>query len=166
MLNLVSDFSYCNEQITEMTPHLPVPTKFRAFKILEFGAGDSTIKLYQYYKEIYGNIEYTCYESNPSYLPKAVGTLVPILHRSVQEVEVKDNIYDLVLVDGPSGPTRALWYKKLVGKTRPGTIIHVDDFNQYAEYLKELSLHHTYDVLFNHPRARIGLKYWYTVKIK
>ena len=131
----------------------------------DIGAGDSSIKIYEYINTIYKEISYLCYETSSKWAPKHSGIEV-IMYREVSSVQLRDQKYDLVLVDGPTGVTRKLWYKKLKSVVKKGTIVHIDDYDHYKEFEQELKNNLSYEELYRKSRKVKGEKSWLTVKIK
>jgi hypothetical protein len=161
-LHLKGGWAYCSEQILQFVPDLP---KGEKINIIEFGAGDSSIKIYEYINTIYKEISYLCYETSSKWAPKHSGIEV-IMYREVSSVQLRDQKYDLVLVDGPTGVTRKLWYKKLKSVVKKGTIVHIDDYDHYKEFEQELKNNLSYEELYRKSRKVKGEKSWLTVKIK
>ena len=165
-LKLEAGWSYCTQQIIEIEPWLP---EGDTIKVLELGAGSSTPLLYDYYENKYDNLKYVCYENNRDY--KVVHKdIILRLYEDIDKVNLGDEIYDIVFVDGPVGQDRAKWYAKLVGCTAKGTIIHIDDCDHfYPLFIKALDKHFTYNVLIENridPQAKGSLPpCWLTVEV-
>lgn len=161
-LDLNSGWSYCNDQIIQFKNDL---LKKNNISILELGAGDSSVKLYNYFKSMYEIVSLTCYETDENWAPSN-DNIKLIMYDIPENVKFNDTIYDLILVDGPTGVSRKLWYNKLTNSVHPGTIIHIDDYDHYEEFEQELKLNFSYEELYRKSRSKKGEKSWLTVKIK
>tara|TARA_B100001559_G_scaffold316968_1_gene321333 strand:- start:1287 stop:1778 length:492 start_codon:yes stop_codon:yes gene_type:complete len=161
-LNLKSGWAYCSEQILELCNDL---RKTNKLNLLELGGGDSSVKIFNYLLTIYNEVHYTCYETNPKWAPNHKGINV-VMYDHPKNVYFDNTIYDLILVDGPTGVNRKLWYNKLTSNIQPGTIIHIDDYDHYEAFEQELKLNFSYNELYRKERSRRGEKSWLTVKIK
>tara|TARA_B000000557_G_scaffold262370_1_gene263040 strand:+ start:1215 stop:1706 length:492 start_codon:yes stop_codon:yes gene_type:complete len=161
-LELKSGYSYCSEQILQFINDI---NNNESINILEFGAGDSSIKIYKYLQQIYKKINYTCYETDINWVPK-FDYINTIIYRNVENVILPVSKYDLILVDGPTGITRKFWYEKIKSVTKSGTIVHIDDYDHYKEFEEELKKNLEYDELYRKTRSFKGEKSWLTVKIK
>ena len=114
----------------------------KCLNILEFGCGDSTVKLYDILKtKLLPNtqIKYHCYENDPAFAilhPKIVCTLY---HKdNIDSVCLPSEKYDFVLIDGPHGVDRMKWYAKVNHVIKEGTVILIDDWNHYKEFDESL----------------------------
>lgn len=161
-LQLKSGWSYCSDQILQFEKELIASD---SIKILKFGAGDSSIKIYEYMATKYKNISYTCYETDSRWLPEHK-YIKSNTYKNVEEVKLPNETYDLVLVDGPTGVTRKFWYEKLKSTTKTGTIVHIDDYDHYVEFEEELRKNLNFIELYRKSRKIKGEKSWLTVKIK
>lgn len=161
-LELNSGYSYCSEQILQFMDDL---SKSETINILEFGAGDSSVKIYKYLQEKYEKINYMCYETNIRWAPN-FDYINTVIYRNVENVILPDSKYDLIMVDGPTGVTRKFWYEKLKNVTKSGTIVHIDDYDHYEEFEEELKKNLEYTELYRKSRSFKGEKSWLTVKIK
>ena len=161
-LELNSGYSYCSEQILQFMDDL---SKSETINILEFGAGDSSVKIYKYLQEKYKKINYMCYETNIRWAPN-FDYINTVIYRNVENVILPDSKYDLIMVDGPTGVTRKFWYEKLKNVTKSGTIVHIDDYDHYEEFEEELKKNLEYTELYRKSRSFKGEKSWLTVKIK
>lgn len=161
-LKLNSGWSYCTEQILELVPYLPINTT--ELSVLEFGAGDSSDKIFTFLREKYENLKYCCYETNNRWAPNNSNIEV-VMYNKVEDVVLKDEYYDLILVDGPTGVTRKYWYEKLKNVVKDGTVIHIDDYDHYQEFEEELKKNLVYEELYRKSRKFKGEKSWLTVKI-
>ena len=160
-LELKGGWAYCSEQILQFIPDL---IKEKEINIVEFGAGDSSVKIREYVSQIYEKVSYLCYETNQKWAPSD-SIIEVIMYRDVISVSLRDEKYDLVLVDGPHGVTRKLWYKKLQNIVKSGTIVHIDDYDHYKEFEEGLSKNLKYEELYRRSRRCKGEKSWLTVKI-
>lgn len=157
-------------QINEIGQILPENDEI---SILEFGAGNTTIKLYEALKAKYKKIKYVTYENNPRWAPNHEGIEVR-LFTETELINGNINIppnekYDIVIVDGPDGELRKHWYSIFKENTKSGTVIHVDDAFHYKSFETELNkVFSSLEYIFEAGREkRIGTnKCWITVKIK
>ena len=76
-----------------------------------------------------------------------------------------EKIFDLILIDGPTGKSRMHWYGKIKHNVAKGTIVHIDDFDHFRQFEKQLIKHHVYEELFRKERSKKGEKSWLTVEI-
>lgn len=109
--------------------------------VLEFGCGDSTVKLYNILKNRLPGVKifYDCYESDPSFLVVNPSIICTLYHKeSIDDVALASRKYDLVLIDGPNGVDRMKWYSKITNVIHEGTIILIDDWNHYHEFEESL----------------------------
>jgi hypothetical protein len=160
-LELKGGWAYCSEQILQLIPDL---IKEKEINIIEFGAGDSSVKIREYMSQIYEKVSYLCYETSQRWAPND-SIIEVIMYANAIDVNLRDEKYDLVLVDGPTGVTRKFWYKKLQNIIKCGTIVHIDDYDHYQEFEEELSKNLKYEELYRRSRRYKGEKSWLTVKI-
>jgi predicted O-methyltransferase YrrM len=157
------DWSLTPEEIYLAIKHSTYKEKFR---ILEFGAGESTIQLAKLLKEKQIPYEYHVFENDPEYI-KPIDRVtyhyyflppIPFCQCNEWRQVVAGYelpllpVFDLIIVDGPHGVARAEWYSKFKIYTRPGTIILIDDFHHYAEFGQELDGNFAYETIveYNH----------------
>lgn len=136
----------------------------KKIKILEFGAGESTIQLTQLLTRKGIPFEYHVFENDSAYIKKIEHVtnhlyFLPTLpfHRSN---EWKDDVakynlpelptFDLIIVDGPHGVARAQWYSKFKKYTKPGTVILIDDFHHYEEFGLALDKNYKYTTIIEY----------------
>ena len=109
--------------------------------VLEFGCGDSTIKLYNILKSKlqFLDVEYDCYENDPVFAVVHPNIVCSLYHKdSIDSVTLPSKKYDFVLIDGPHGVDRMKWYAKIKNVVKEGTVILVDDWNHFAEFEQAL----------------------------
>ena len=156
------------EQIGEILP------KKRSISVLEFGAGVTTVKLYEALKGMYDVVKYVTYEDNPKWAPNHEGIDVKIYDRKDLidgnlSIPSSDE-YDLVIVDGPDGELRKYWYQIFKANVKDKAIIHIDDAFHYPSFESELnSAFKNYDIIFESGRKTWGSgnnKCWLTIKLK
>ena len=155
-------------QIGEILPNI------ENISILEFGAGLSTVKLYEALKTKYYNVNYVTYEDNPQWAPNHKGIDVRMYNKKdliEGQISIPTNEkYDVVIVDGPDGELRKYWYKIFRDNVKDNTIIHIDDVFHYASFEKELDLtFKNYEIIFESGRktwTRGNNKCWLTVKLR
>lgn len=138
------------------------------YSILEFGAGDSTSKLWIHFKKYTKNLSYTVFETNHLYTP-LFPEIKTILYdaNNIDSIDIPDGTFDLILVDGPNGDKRAKWYSKIRKSVKSGTIILIDDFNHFSSFSKELDKNFQYETLdhFEIPFVPYGEHSWKIVKV-
>ena len=118
------------------------------FKILEFGEGDSSKKIYNLIENYCNNIEYDIYENDPNYKIEYKNINCIIYNINDKEnVKLIDKKYDLILIDGPNGSFRNFWYEKIRKCIKENTIILIDDFNHYDIFQTELNRNFSYNIL-------------------
>jgi predicted O-methyltransferase YrrM len=160
------------EQIGEILPEKD------NISVLEFGAGTSTIKIYEALTTKYKNVNYVTYEHNLKWKPNHEDIEVRMFNKK-DLANGKINIsnkekYDIVIVDGPDGDFRKYWYKIFKDNVKEGTILHIDDVFHYPSFLTELNnTFKNYDILFesgrttwNQKRGPGSGKCWLTLKLK
>lgn len=113
--------------------------------VLEFGAGLTTIRLYEALRTKYTDVKYVTYEDNPIWAPQVPGIEVRMFDReelSSGNIQIpQTEKYDLIIVDGPDGEIRQHWYSVFKNNVKNGTIIHVDDAFHYDSFELELKNH-------------------------
>jgi hypothetical protein len=159
-------WSYTQWEMTELFKHISYKD---TYSILEFGSGASTILLYNHFIKYVKDLTFITYESNDGYYtPDNPGIkYVYYDENDINNVKIEDGKYDLILVDGPNGDKRSLWYKKIRPNVKEGTIILIDDFNHYDCFGTELDRNFNYDVLSYHdePFIAYGEHSWKIVKV-
>ena len=60
-------WSYTQKEMNELFKYITYENK-RDYKVLEFGSGNSTLKLYDYFKQKVDNVIFYSYESDPNFL--------------------------------------------------------------------------------------------------
>jgi hypothetical protein len=143
--------------------------------VLEFGAGTTTVKLYEALNTKYSDVNYVTYEDNPDWAPNHKGIDVRLYNKQDLidgKLSIsKDEKYDIVIVDGPDGELRKYWFEIFKDNVKDNTIIHVDDAFHYLSFELELkSTFKNYDIIFESGRKtwRPGgnNKCWLTIKLK
>lgn len=86
---------------------------------------------------------------------------------NIEDVLLPTHNFDLILIDDPNGDKRSLWYSKIRGNVKEGTIILIDDFNHYKNFSDELDKNFNYELLSHHdePFVQYGEHSWKIVKI-
>ncbi len=157
-------WSYTQKEMTELFKHL----KFGdSFAILEFGSGDSTIKLYNYIKIKVKTLTFYTYESDSNFLVPN-NDIHYMLYNAIDAVELPNLKFDLILIDGPNGELRSKWYSKIRNNVKEGTILLIDDFNHYESFGTELDKNFKYELLSfsNEPFVPFGEHSWKIVSIQ
>jgi hypothetical protein len=76
--------------------------------------------------------------------------------------------FDLILIDGPNGEYRSLWFNIIKKHVKEGTIILVDDFNHFQSFGEELDRNFEYELLDHYdegPYIAYGEHSWKIVKV-
>jgi UDP-N-acetylglucosamine 2-epimerase (non-hydrolysing) len=154
-------WSYTQKEMDELFKHT-----WSNMNVLEFGAGDSTRKIFNLLKPS----SYYVYETDLSYVPDMKDITTVVYNQgNIENIEINHGVvFDLVLIDGPNGEKRKHWFSKLRSCVKPGTIILVDDFNHYESFGEELDKHFDYELLSfsNEPFQPYGEHSWKIVRIK
>lgn len=158
-VSFTGGWSYTQKEMNELFKY----TK-PGLKILEFGAGDSTAKIY---KLLHPSLYYV-YETDKKYIP--INDFIKVFIYEDVESTVLDHgelTFDLVLIDGPNGETRKYWFSKIQKCVHSGTILLVDDFNHYKSFGEELDRCFEYEVLSfsDEPFVEYGEHSWKIVRI-
>ncbi|MDP1880628.1 MAG: hypothetical protein Q8K60_06785 [Parachlamydiaceae bacterium] len=127
-----------------------------SLKILEFGAGEGTAQLTMLLKKKNVSYDYHVFENAVQFV-KELDNVTYYLYdlpnnvhcnqwgSAVENIELPIlPIFDLIIVDGPHGVSRAKWYCKFKKYTRPGTVILIDDFHHYKEFEEALEKNFKY----------------------
>jgi predicted O-methyltransferase YrrM len=158
-------WSYTQREMTELFKNI---TYSKNYSILEFGSGNSTLKIYDFVKKQVDNLTLYSYESNCNYL-QSHNEIKFILYDEddIPNTPIPDMKFDLILIDGPNGYKRSLWYSKIRNNVKPGTVLLVDDFNHYQCFSDELDKNFKYEILSFHdePFVAYGEHSWKIVNI-
>jgi hypothetical protein len=155
-------------QVSQLGQLLPDQDTIR---VLEFGAGQTTIRLFNALKTKYSNVTYVTYETNKTYAPNLDGIQVRMhTKKDLATLSISiptDEVYDIVIVDGPDGELRQHWYSIFKPNTQSGTIIHIDDAFHYESFEAEFRKNFPNVVdLFVVPLGQGGgNKCWITAKV-
>ena len=144
--NFEGGWSYTNKEMSDLFKHISFK---ETISVLEFGSGDSTVKIYNHIKNHYANsvIFYT-YESKPDYMKIDDDIFFNFYDEdNIDEVVLPDIKFDIILIDGPNGDKRSLWYSKIRENVKSGTILLIDDFNHYKCFSDELDKNFIYELL-------------------
>ena len=160
-------WSYTQKEMNELFKYISYTNKTE-YKVLEFGSGDSTLKLYYYFKQNVDNVVFYSYESNAEFMN--LHTEINLMfydENNIKDVALPSQKFDLILIDGPNGDKRSLWYSKLRDHVKEGTILLIDDFNHYKCFSDELDKNFNYELLSfsNEPFVPYGEHSWKIVKI-
>lgn len=161
MFNFNGGWSYSSKQIENLFKYLEGGP---SIYVLELGSGDSTVKLYEYLKTKFDTVHFYSLETDNKYLCKD-SRIHGILYDSIETCEIPNQIYDLILVDGPTGEVRSMWYSKIKPFCKKGSIIHIDDFCHFETFSKNLDANFVYEVLDFHERQVVSEHCWKTVKL-
>jgi hypothetical protein len=160
-------WSYTQREMTELFKHIAYPEQY---SILEFGSGASTVLLYNHFRKYVKDLTFITFESDATYSTQNNPGINYVYYdqNNMGDIEIPKGKYDLILVDGPNGDKRALWYAKIRDVVKEGTIILVDDFNHYACFSEELDRNFEYEVLSHHeePFVAYGEHSWKIVRVK
>lgn len=138
-------WSYTQKEIRDFLKNI----NYRdSYKILEFGAGNSTKKIYDIISKFCYKIEYDTYETDINYkiIYKNVNTIMYNID-NIDNIILPNKLYDIILIDGPNGVLRSKWYKKIRNNIKYDTIILIDDYNHYIEFENELNNNFNYTIL-------------------
>jgi len=119
----------------------------KIYRVLEFGGGESSLSLYNLLNRFY-KVEYDIYENNIEFLvnnPK-LNTIMYDMSK-MEEMDIHNKKYDLILIDGPNGSSRSLWYSKIRKCIKDDTILLIDDFNHFNIFQTELDRNFKYNIL-------------------
>ena len=85
----------------------------------------------------------------------------------IENTFIPDVQFDLILIDGPNGDKRSLWYSKIKNNVKIGTICLIDDFNHYKCFGEELDRNYEYELLSfsDEPFVPYGEHSWKIVRI-
>lgn len=159
-------WSYTQREMNDLFKHIQYKDNY---SILEFGAGDSSTKLFNHFKKYTKILHYSIFESNFTFLPKNLNDFQVNFYdeSDIETVQMPDRTYDLVLIDGPNGDKRKFWYSKIKRCVKEGTILLVDDFNHFQSFSDELDRNFHYEVLEHHdePFVAYGEHSWKIVRI-
>lgn len=159
-------WSYTQWEMNDLFKHILYKDDY---SILEFGAGDSSTKIFNHFKKYVQKLHYAIYESNYNYLPNNLSDYEVHFYdeNDIENVPMPNNTFDLILIDGPNGDKRKYWYSKIKQCVKEGTIILVDDFNHYQSFSDELDRNFEYELLEHHdePFVAYGEHSWKIVKI-
>ena len=134
-------------------------------KILEFGSGAGTSALVGLLDKRGVTFDYTSYENNIEYM--CPDHRVRTMLWEAFPRKVRKDVYDFVIIDGPHGVTRENWYPLIKPVVRAGTIILVDDWMHYAEFMKALDANFTYRAIKAHAEYTATCSYitWLIVEV-
>ena len=147
-------WSYTNLEMSELFKNIDLEKTYEKYNILEFGAGDSSKKIYSLFENNVKKLNYYIVECNESYLPdnKEAFNIILYDENYIENIELNNYIdndikFDLILVDGPNGEKRKYWYNKFKKFVKIGSIILVDDFNHFTSFGEELNNSYEYELL-------------------
>jgi len=163
--NFAGGWSYTQKEMRELFNHIQYR---KNYSILEFGSGDSTNKIYNHFKKYTENLEYYSYESNPEYIIENTPYYLKSYDTNdIENTFIPDMKFDLILIDGPNGDKRSLWYSKIKNNVKKGTIVLIDDFNHYKCFGDELDKNYHYELLSfsDEPFVPYGEHSWKIVQI-
>lgn len=125
-------WSYMVEEIKNAVSLLP---QQETLSVLEFGCGDSSIKLFDLLSKKWNNVEYKAFESNHNFYINHIGIHCFMYNENdIQNLNIGNKKYDFILIDGPNGVLRKYWYSKITNNVKIGTIILIDDWCHYEEF--------------------------------
>jgi len=142
----------------------------KEYSILEFGLGNSTQLLYSHFKKYVDKLTYVGYETDMQFCNTINENIDVNLYNinNIKDLKMPQTKFDLILIDGPNGEYRSLWYSKIRSCVKPGTIILIDDFNHFQSFSDELDLNFNYELLDHYdegPYIAYGEHSWKIVKV-
>lgn len=166
-------WSYTEEEVYNAVSLLPIR---QTIKVLEFGCGDSSVSLFKLLSEIY-SVTYKAYESFEDYLVVYPGFECIIYdEKDLPTLDIGDEKYDLIIIDGPNGAARKHWYGKIVNNVKSGTVILIDDWCHFKEFEQALINDFGSKVEYKEIETRkepdpnsaphLGYKSWKIIKVK
>ena len=94
---------------------------------------------------------------------------------NIQNLDIGNDKYDFILIDGPTGVSRKYWYSKITNNVKSGTIILIDDWCHYQEFedalVNDFGSKIKYEIIETRKEydpkadAHLGYKSWKIVKI-
>lgn len=156
--NFPGDWSLAPE---EAQLSLKYVTYDHTLRVLEFGAGESTLLFTNLFKDKNIDYDYHCFEHDPKYAKPIDNVTYYLYHLpwvpydkwspTIKAIQFPYfPIFDLIIVDGPHGVSRSEWYAKFKPYTRPGTVILVDDFSHFNEFSLELDKNFDYTTIIEY----------------
>lgn len=128
-------WSYMAEEMKNAVNLLPEQKKVN---VLEFGCGDSSIKLFNLLSEKW-DVKYKAFESNQKFHVDNSQIDCSLYNENeIENLNIGDEKYDFILIDGPNGVLRKHWYSKIVKNVKSGTVILIDDWCHYTEFENSL----------------------------
>ena len=128
-------WSYMAQEMQNAVSLLP---QQKNLSVLEFGSGDSSIKLFNLLSKKY-KVDYTSFESNKDfYINHTEINCLIYDETQIEKLNIHNNKYDFILIDGPNGVLRKLWYSKITQNVKKDTIILIDDWCHYDEFEQAL----------------------------
>ena len=163
--NFPGGWSLNQEQMISALSNVSYDNKLR---VLEFGSGEGTYVLARILTRRGIDFDYVAYETDEDYACTHPAVKTIMYSPDEFPTELHEGIYDLVVIDGPTGKCRTKWYPLLRDHVREGTIVLIDDFRHFPEFASEFRRHFKFDTIqrIEYPkeegRAQIT---WKTVKI-
>lgn len=165
-------WSYMAEEMKNAVSLLPEQDNLN---VLEFGCGDSSIKLFNLLSKKW-NVEYKAFESNQNFHVNHIGIHCFIYNENeIENLNIGNKKYDFILIDGPNGALRKFWYSKITQNVKSGTVILIDDWCHYEEFenalINDFGSIIKYEVIEtrkeNDPNSdpHLGYKSWKIVKV-
>jgi|APGre2960657444_1045066.scaffolds.fasta_scaffold85686_1 hypothetical protein len=128
-------WSYMAQEMQNAVSLLP---QQKNLSVLEFGSGDSSIKLFNLLSKKY-KVDYTSFESNKDfYINHTEINCLIYDETQIEKLNIHNNKYDFILIDGPNGVLRKHWYSKITQNVKKDTIILIDDWCHYEEFEQSL----------------------------
>lgn len=128
-------WSYMAQEMQNAVSLLP---QQKNLSVLEFGSGDSSIKLFNLLSKKY-KVDYTTFESNKDFYINHTEINCLIYDEiQIEKLNIHNNKYDFILIDGPNGVLRKHWYSKITQNVKKDTIILIDDWCHYDEFEQAL----------------------------
>ena len=166
-------WSYTNLEMNQLFKFIDLNEKYNEYNIIEFGDGSSSEKIHNLFKNVV-NLNYYLFESNVLYIQKnqSLFNFIKYDENNIESIDLNNYIeqtikFDLILIDGPTGEKRQLWYKKVKNFVKLNSIILIDDFNHYKSFGEQLDKHFDYELLSysDIPFEPFGEHSWKIIKI-
>lgn len=125
----------------------------KKLRLLEFGSGIGTRHMVNLLKSKNVPFKYIAYENNPDYVTDAPEVRTILWDWDTFPTRIAGGKFDLVIIDGPNGVRRQLWYPLLKKSVRRGTVMLIDDFLHYSEFKTALCKNFEYAIMAEYAKT-------------